>query len=165
MISSGGQSWKIKDTHWTPSDCQERGFETHNRLLRRLPYLIQNHMSRVDSSFAVWGKPFPVNGKAMYSSMPTIHRIWSRTIVIANIAWLFLSYYPLFMLTFPLWFQSGGSSCPWGSRPVSRQVRNWRRWPPFGKCKGGLWMPSWLTKTTVPPLFTGEIKSVNNEGK
>lgn len=71
----------------------------------------------------------------------------------------------LFMLTFPLWFQSGGSSCPWGSRPVSRQVRNWRRWPPLGKCRGGLWMPSWLTKTTVPPLFTGEMTSDYNKGE
>lgn len=62
------------------------------------------------------------------------------------------------VLTFPLWDQRGGSSWPWGSRPFSRQDRNWSKWPPLGKRSGGLWIPSWLTSTTVPPLSTaGDI--------
>lgn len=56
--------------------------------------------------------------------------------------------------TFPRWDQSGGSSCPWGRRPFSRQDRNCSKCPPLGKRSGGLWIPSWLTKTTVPPLST-----------
>lgn len=51
--------------------------------------------------------------------------------------------------TLPCWDQSGGSSWPRGRRPFSRQERNARRWPPWGKCSGGLWVPSWLTKTNV----------------
>ena len=58
--------------------------------------------------------------------------------------------------TFPCWVQSGGSSCPRGRRPLSRQDRKDSRWPPCGKCSGGLWMPSWLTSTSVPPLSGGE---------
>ena len=58
--------------------------------------------------------------------------------------------------TFPCWVQSGGSSCPRGRRPFSRQDRKDSRWPPCGKCSGGLWMPSWLTSTSVPPLSGGK---------
>lgn len=149
-IISGRQNRKIKGTNWTPSDCQERGSETHNRLLHRLPYLIQNHMNHVDFSFAVWGKPFPTNGNSIWRKY--IINIGKVNIVAWNVEKLLSRGVPF---TFPLWFQSGGSSCPWGSRPVSKHVRNWSKWPPLGKCRGGLWIPSWLTKTTVPPLFTG----------
>lgn len=83
---------------------------------------------------------------------------WSMTYWKMN--WTEAFYYPLVPLTFPLWFQSGGSSCPWGSRPVSKHVRNCSKWPPLGKCRGGLWIPSWLTKTTVPPLFTGDMQTM-----
>ena len=58
--------------------------------------------------------------------------------------------------TFPCWVQSGGSNCPRGRRPFSRQDRKDSRWPPCGKCSGGLWMPSWLTSTSVPPLSGGK---------
>ena len=52
----------------------------------------------------------------------------------------------------PLWDQRGGSSCPCGSNPFSRQDRNERRCPPLGKWMGGRWTPSWPTSTIVPPL-------------
>jgi hypothetical protein len=55
-------------------------------------------------------------------------------------------------IPFPLCDQSGGSSCPWGSRPFSRHDRNESRWPPFGKWIGGRWTPSCPTSTMVPPL-------------
>ena len=54
-------------------------------------------------------------------------------------------------LPFSRWAQSGGSSCPRGSRPFSRHERNASRWPPCGKWMGGLCTPSWPTRTTVPP--------------
>lgn len=57
--------------------------------------------------------------------------------------------------TFPCWVHSGGSSCPRGSSPFSRHDRKDSRCPPCGKCSGGLWMPSWLTSTSVPPLSGG----------
>ena len=45
--------------------------------------------------------------------------------------------------------QSGGSSMPCGRREDSMQLKNWRRWPPAGNCKGWCWVPSTLTRTTV----------------
>lgn len=51
----------------------------------------------------------------------------------------------------PLCDQRGGSSCPWGSRPFSRQERNASRCPPLGKWMGGLCTPSCPTNTMVPP--------------
>ena len=66
--------------------------------------------------------------------------------------------------TLPCWVQSGGSSCPRGRRPFSRQDRKDSRWPPCGKCSGGLWMPSWLTSTSVPPLSGGECAPVRLGG-
>lgn len=77
---------------------------------------------------------------------------WSRRMPVIHIC-VFAKKGPS-VLTFPLWDQSGGSSWPWGSRPFSRQERNWSKWPPLGKRSGGLCIPSWLTSTTVPPLST-----------
>lgn len=57
--------------------------------------------------------------------------------------------------TLPFWDHSGGSSWPRGKRPVSRQERKARRWPPGGKWSGGRCIPSWLTKTSVPPQSAG----------
>lgn len=66
--------------------------------------------------------------------------------------------------TFPCWVHSGGSSCPRGSSPFSRHDRKDSRCPPCGKCSGGLWMPSWLTSTSVPPLSGGgECPRVRSE--
>lgn len=66
-----------------------------------------------------------------------------------------LIYIIMFAITFPFWDQRGGSSWPRGNRPVSRQERKARRWPPGGKCSGGRWIPSWLTRTSVPPQSAG----------
>lgn len=57
--------------------------------------------------------------------------------------------------TLPFWDHRGGSSCPRGKRPVSKQERKARRWPPGGKWSGGRWIPSWLTRTSVPPQSAG----------
>lgn len=57
--------------------------------------------------------------------------------------------------TLPFWDHRGGSSWPRGKRPVSRQERKARRWPPGGKWRGGRWIPSWLTRTSVPPQSAG----------
>lgn len=57
--------------------------------------------------------------------------------------------------TLPFWDHRGGSSCPWGKRPVSKQERKARRWPPCGKWSGGRCIPSWLTSTRVPPQSAG----------
>lgn len=63
----------------------------------------------------------------------------------------------------PLCDQRGGSSCPWGSRPFSRQERNASRCPPLGKWMGGLCTPSCPTNTMVPPQSAvrqgGHLKS------
>ena len=56
----------------------------------------------------------------------------------------------------PRWVHRGGSSWPWGRRPVSKQDKNASMCPPLGKWIGGRWTPSWPTRTNVPPLSAEE---------